>query len=51
LKEKEMLVVTGRIAVKAEEMAVLLKAASEMAVATLLHAALRDFQRRPAQCC
>jgi quinol monooxygenase YgiN len=35
LREKEMLVVTGRIAVKADEMAVLLKAASEMVVATL----------------
>jgi quinol monooxygenase YgiN len=35
LKEKEMLVVTGRIAVKADEMEVLLTAASEMVVATL----------------
>jgi quinol monooxygenase YgiN len=35
LKEKEMLVVTGRVAVKADAMAVLLTAASEMVVATL----------------
>jgi quinol monooxygenase YgiN len=44
LKEQEMLVVTGRIAVKADEMAVLLTAASEMVVATLAEEGCSRYQ-------
>jgi quinol monooxygenase YgiN len=44
LKEKEMLVITGRITVKADEMAVLLTAASELVVATLAEEGCSRYQ-------